>query len=40
VQEILEIEVVDILSDTTLETGRTAIVVVLSEAPNFNVNDL
>jgi uncharacterized protein YbcI len=39
-QEILEIEVVDILSDTTLETGRTAIVVVLSEAPNFNVNDL
>ena len=34
-EEILSFEVVDILSDTTLETGRTAIVVVLYDAPSF-----
>ena len=35
IQEILSIEVVDVLSDTTLETGRTAIVAVLAETPHF-----
>jgi uncharacterized protein YbcI len=34
-EETLGIVVVDVLSDTTLETGRTAIVVVLSETPSF-----
>jgi uncharacterized protein YbcI len=34
-QEILSIDVIDVLSDTTLETGRTAIVAILSEAPAF-----
>ena len=38
-EKILSVEVIDILSDTTLETGRTAIVVVLSEAPSFNSGD-
>jgi uncharacterized protein YbcI len=37
-QTTLNAEVVDILSDTTLATGRTAIVVVLSEIPQFNPN--
>jgi len=37
-QATLKAEVVDILSDTTLSTGRTAIVVVLSEIPQFNPN--
>ncbi|MEM1292606.1 MAG: DUF2294 domain-containing protein [Cyanobacteria bacterium P01_H01_bin.162] len=35
IQEILSIEVVDVLSDTTLETGRTAIVAVLAETPEL-----
>lgn len=35
IQEILSIDVVDVLSDTTLETGRTAIVAVLAETPHF-----
>ncbi|WP_204141836.1 DUF2294 domain-containing protein [Halomicronema sp. CCY15110] len=37
-QTTLNAEVVDILSDTTLATGRTAIVVVLSETPHFSSN--
>ncbi|RZM82204.1 DUF2294 domain-containing protein [Leptolyngbya iicbica] len=40
VQTTLNLEVVDILSDTTLATGRTAIVVVLSDTPHFKSNDL
>ncbi|MGF1459545.1 MAG: DUF2294 domain-containing protein [Leptolyngbyaceae cyanobacterium] len=40
--EVIEAElsstVVDILSDTTLETGRTAIVVILGNVPTFAPN--
>ena len=39
IQEILSIEVVDVLSDTTLETGRTAIVAILADNPDFSSND-
>ena len=38
IQETLSIEVVDVLSDTTLETGRTAIVTILAKAPDFSSN--
>lgn len=33
IQEILEVEVIDILSDATLDTGRTGIIIILSQAP-------
>ena len=32
-EEILEVSVLDLLSDATLETGRTGMIVVLSESP-------
>ncbi len=38
IQETLLTEVIDVLSDTTLETGRTAIVAVLAETPDFSTN--
>lgn len=33
VERILEVEVVDVLSDATLETGRSAVVVILERSP-------
>ena len=33
IEEITEVEVVDILSDATLDTGRTGMIIVLSETP-------
>lgn len=33
IQEVLGQKVVDLMSDVTLETGRTGIIIVLSEAP-------
>ncbi len=33
IKEVAEVEVVDILSDATLDTGRTGIIVVLSQTP-------
>lgn len=33
IEEITKVEVIDILSDATLKTGRTGIIVVLSETP-------
>lgn len=33
IQEILEVEVIDILSDATLDTGRTGMIIILSQAP-------
>ncbi len=33
VEDVLDREVVDILSDATLETGRTGLVIILSAAP-------
>ena len=33
IEEIAKIEVLDILSDATLDTGRTGIIVVLSQTP-------
>lgn len=33
IQQILQIEVIDMLRDATLETGRTGIIVILSETP-------
>ena len=35
IQDIVEVEVVDLFSDTTLETKRTGIMVILSEPPKF-----
>jgi uncharacterized protein YbcI len=40
IEEILNVEVVDLLSDATLETGRTGIIAILSDLPqvrNSNV---
>ena len=34
IEEITEVEVLDIMSDATLDTGRTGIIVVLSNIPN------
>lgn len=33
VEEVLKVDVVDLLSDATLETGRTGAIVVLAEVP-------
>lgn len=33
IEEIIEVRVLDILSDATLDTGRTGIIVVLNETP-------
>jgi len=33
IERILEVQVVDMLSDVTLETGRSAVVVILSDTP-------
>jgi len=33
IQEVLNVDVLDILSDTTLETGRTGIIVILAKNP-------
>ncbi|MBW4515704.1 MAG: DUF2294 domain-containing protein [Timaviella obliquedivisa GSE-PSE-MK23-08B] len=33
IQEVLNVEVLDILSDTTLETGRMGIIVILAKKP-------
>ncbi|MFQ4144334.1 DUF2294 domain-containing protein [Chlorogloeopsis sp. ULAP02] len=35
IEETLNIAVVEILSDATLETGRTGMIAVLAEIPNF-----
>lgn len=35
IEEITEVQVVDILSDATLDTGRTGIIVVLDETPQL-----
>lgn len=37
VQEILNVDVVEVLSDAKLETGRTGMIVILSDLPNFRV---
>lgn len=37
IEDTLNVEVVEILSDATLETGRTGIIVILNDAPNFRV---
>jgi len=33
IEKIAEVEIVDIMSDATLDTGRTGIIVILSETP-------
>lgn len=33
IEEVLKVDVVDLLSDATLETGRTGAIVVLAESP-------
>ncbi len=38
IEEILHVSVVDLLSDATLETGRTGIIALLTDAPNVRVN--
>jgi uncharacterized protein YbcI len=35
IEEILHVSVVEILSDATLETGRSGIIVILSETPDL-----
>lgn len=35
IEEILKVNVVDLLSDATLETGRTGAIVVLAEGPDI-----
>ena len=35
INEILNVEVIDILSDATLDTGRTGIIAVLAETPKM-----
>lgn len=35
IAEILDVEVIDILSDATLDTGRTGIIAVLAETPKM-----
>jgi uncharacterized protein YbcI len=37
IEETLSVNVVDLLSDATLETGRTGIIVILSEAPDVRI---
>lgn len=34
IEEILEIDVIELLSDATLETGRSGIIAILSDTPN------
>ncbi|MGB7087108.1 MAG: DUF2294 domain-containing protein [Phormidesmis sp.] len=34
IEQILSVQVLDILSDATLETGRTGLIIVLSESPD------
>ena len=34
IEEVLQVQVLDLLSDATLETGRTGIIAVLSNAPD------
>jgi len=36
-EEVLDLEVVDLMSDTTLETGRTGFVIILSEDPQKSI---
>jgi uncharacterized protein YbcI len=36
IEEILKVEVVDLLSDATLETGRTGIIAVLNDSPQVS----
>ncbi len=38
IEEILHVSVLDILSDATLETGRTGIIALLTDAPNIRIN--
>ena len=38
IEEILNVSVVDLLTDATLETGRTGIIALLTEAPNVRIN--
>jgi len=38
IEEILHVSVVDLLSDATLETGRTGIIALLTDAPNVRIN--
>jgi uncharacterized protein YbcI len=35
IEEVLNVKVVDLLSDATLETGRTGAIVVLAESPTM-----
>lgn len=35
-EEILDVEVIDLLSDATLETGRTGIIAVLTKSPQVS----
>ncbi|MGF1498263.1 MAG: DUF2294 domain-containing protein [Elainellaceae cyanobacterium] len=35
IQEVLQVEVVDFLSDATLDTGRSGFIAVLSDKPQF-----
>lgn len=34
IEEVLQVDVVDLLSDATLETGRTGAIVILAEGPS------
>lgn len=36
IEEVLGLEVIDLLSDTTLQTGRSGFLVILSESPAVN----
>ncbi len=38
IEEILHVSVVDLLSDATLDTGRTGIIALLTDAPNVRIN--
>jgi len=39
VEDVLNLEVVDLLSDTTLETGRTGLVIILSGRPDVAASE-
>jgi uncharacterized protein YbcI len=40
IEDVLNLEVVDLLSDTTLETGRTGLVIILSGHPDVAASEV
>lgn len=40
IEDILNVDVVEILSDATLETGRTGIIALLTDTPNVRISTL